>query len=92
MYEIISNPKMMTKDEIDRAYSGNWVYIVNANITVHGELIEGVPVVLGEYQFDGIEEGIYNQFDGEKFGQDLSYNLLPHDNTISSVFGLGRKV
>ena len=66
-----------------------WVYIVKANIDFHGALIEGMPVVTGEYQYDGVEEGIYAQFDGAEYGRDLSYTLLPHDDTISSVFGVG---
>ena len=89
MYEIIKNPKIMSKAEIDKAYMGKWIYVVNADIDTHGTLIEGMPVVLGEYQFDGVEDGIYKQFDGAEYGRDLSYTLLPHDDTISSVFGVG---
>ena len=65
------------------------ICIVNANIDTHGTLVEGVPVVIGEYQFDGVDEGIYAQFDSMEYGRDLSYTLLPHDDTISSVFGAG---
>ena len=89
MYVIIPNPKMMSKDAIDKAYMGKWVYIVKADIDPHGTLIKGMPVVLGEFQFDGVEEGIYTQFDGTEYGRDLSYNLLSNDDTISSVFGVG---
>ena len=89
MYEIIGNPKMMSKADIDKIFMGKWIYIVNDNIDMHGTLIEGMPVVLGEYQFDGVEEGIYAQFDGTEYGSDLSYNLLPHGDIISSVFGVG---
>ena len=79
----------MSKAEIDTAFMGKWIYIVKAEIDPHGTLIKGMPVVLGEFQFAGVEEGIYKQFDGVEYGKDLSYNLLPHDNTISSVFGVG---
>ena len=89
MYEIIKNPKMMSKAQIDKAYMGKWIYIVKADIDIHGTLIEGMPVVLGEYQFDGVEEGIYAQFDSAEYGRDLSYTLLPHEDTISSVFAVG---
>jgi hypothetical protein len=88
MYKLIENPRLMSQEEIDNAYNGSWVYIVKANIDPHGKLIAGVPVVLGEFQFAGVDEGIYKQFDGSEFGRKLSYTLLPHDNTISSVFGM----
>jgi hypothetical protein len=89
MYTIIKNPRMMTRDEIVQLYNGYWVYVVNAEIDTHGTLMRGMPVVLGKYQFAGVDEGIYKQFDGEEYGRDLSYNLLPNSNTISSVFGIG---
>jgi hypothetical protein len=88
MYKIIENPNMMSKAEIDRDYKGKWVYIVKANVDVHGTLVEGMPVVISDYQFAGVEEGIYKQFDSDEYGRDLSYTLLPYDNSISSVFGV----
>jgi hypothetical protein len=87
MHKIIENPRVMTKAEIDNAYRGKWVYVVKANINPHGRLIEGMPVVLGEFQFDGVEEGIYEQFKKTEYEERLSYTLLPNDDTISSVFG-----
>jgi len=89
VYEIIKSPRMMTKDEIIQAYDGNWVYIVNADIDAHGTLIKGMPVVLGEFQFAGVEEGIYKQFNSDEYGRTLSYTLLPLNNTITSVFAVG---
>jgi hypothetical protein len=89
VYEIIKNPYIMPKAVIDTTYKGKWVYIVNANIDAHGTLVEGMPVVIGEYQFAGVEDGIYKQFDAPKYGRDLSYTLLPNDDAISSVFGVG---
>ena len=88
MCKIIENPKLMSQEEIDTAYTGNWVYIVQANIDSLGKLISGVPVVLGEFQFDGVDEGVYRQFDSREYGRKLSYTLLSHDNTVSSVFGV----
>jgi hypothetical protein len=79
---------MMTKEEIDRTYDGRWVYVVKANIDNHGWLSEGMPVVLGEFQYAGVEEGIYNQYDSPEYEKRLSYTLLPNDNAISSVFGV----
>jgi len=87
-YQIIENPKMMTREEIIAAYTGKWVYVVKADIDEHGALIEGMPVVLGEYQFAGVEDGIYEQFDRDEYGRDLSYTLLPTGYVVSSVFGM----
>lgn len=89
MYTILQNPKVMAKTEIDNTFAGRWVYIVNADINAHGKLIEGMPVVIGDYQFEGVDEGIYRQFDNIEYGRTLSYTLLPLDNTITSAFGVG---
>ena len=89
MYKIIENPRMMSKSDIDNIYDGNWVYIVKAKIDKHGWLQEGMPVVIGEYQYDGVEEGIYDMFDSAEYESRVSYTLLPNANTISSVFGVG---
>lgn len=88
MYEIIENPRIMTREEIRNQYTGKWVYVVKANITQHGELIEGMPVVLGEYQFDGVDEGIYEQWDTPEYEERLSYMLIPAGNCIASVYGM----
>ena len=89
MYTIIENPEMMTKADIDRIYDGKWVYVVKARIDKHGWLTEGMPVVIGEFQYDGVEEGIYDRFDCEEYEKRLSYTLLHNADTISSVFGVG---
>jgi len=89
MYTIIKNPKMMHKADIDRIYDGRWVYVVKAKIDKHGWLTEGMPVVTGEFQYDGVEEGIYDRFDSEEYEKRLSYTLLHNEDTISSVFGVG---
>jgi len=91
MYEIIENPKMMTKAEIDKTYDGKWVYIVKADINKHGTLITGMPVVIGDYQFEGVDEdrSIYDQFDSEEYGKHFSYSLCSLENFITSVYAVG---
>ena len=88
MYQIIENPKIMSKDEIRKSYYGKWVFVVNAIISKHGKFIEGIPVILGNYQFEGIEDGIYDKYKGDEYGQTYSHMLIPMNNTISSVFGM----
>ena len=90
MYEIIKDPRIMTKAEIDKVYDGKWVYIVNADIDKHGTFYSGMPVVIGDYQFEGVDEdrSIYDQFDSEEYGKHLSYPLCSLDNFIPSVFAV----
>ena len=91
MYEIIENPKMMTKAEIDKTYDGKWVYIVIADINKHGTLITGMPVVIGDYQFEGVDEdrSIYDKYDSEEYEERYSYSLVSLENTITSVYAVG---
>ena len=88
MYEIIKSPQMLTKKEIDQLFDGKWVYIVNAKFTPNEMLIEGTPVVIGDAPFDGVEDGIYNQFDSDDYGDSCSYTLLKQSNIISSVYNV----
>jgi len=88
VYEILKSPKMLSREEIDQAFRGKWVYIVNAMLTPNDMLIEGVPVVIGDAPFDGVEDGIYDQFDGKEYGQSCSYTLLKQPNFISSVYNM----
>ena len=85
MYEIINNPKIMTKAEIDKTYNGKWVYIVKADINKHGTLITGMPVVIGDYQFEGVDEdrSIYDKYDSKEFEKRLSYPLYSLENFVS---------
>jgi len=88
LYEIIKSPQILSKDEIDREFNGKWVYIVKAKFTPNEMLIEGMPVVTGDAPFDGVEDGIYTQFDGDDYDEKCSYTLLKQDNLISSVYNV----
>ena len=87
MYIVLENPVMMSKEEIERTFDGKWVYVVKAAFTRHEELIEGMPVVVGDTPFDGVEDGIYDLFKGEEFDEKFSYPLL-YRGGVSSVFGM----
>jgi len=88
MYEILKSPQMLSREEIDQTFNGKWVYIVKAKFTPNDMLIEGMPVVTGDAPFDGVEDGIYNQFDNGDYGQSCSYTLLKQPNLISSVYNV----
>jgi hypothetical protein len=90
MYEIINNPRVMTRDEIDNVYDGKWVYIVKAKFTPNESLIEGMPVVVGDIPYDGVDDGIYEQFNDKEYEQRYSHTLLDLPSYfISSVFNVG---
>ena len=90
MYEVIKDPKIMTKAEIDKAYDGKWVYIVNADIDKHGTFFFGMPVVIGDYQFEGVDEdrSIYDKYDSKEYEKRLSYPLYSLENYITSVYAV----
>ena len=88
MYEVIGSPKVLTREEIDELFDGKWVYIVKAKFTPNEMLIEGMPVVIGDAPFDGVEDGIYKQFKNKDYGERCSYTLLKQPNLISSVYNV----
>jgi len=88
MYKIIDNPKIMTSDDIDKTFDGKWVYIVKANFTPNQSLIDGVPVVVGDAPFEGVEDGIYEQFHKKEYGRRYSHTLLNNENFMSTVFNV----
>ena len=86
MYEILQNPKRMSIQEIDDSFNGKWVYIVQCEKTEGHKTIAGVPVVVADGPFEGVEEGIYNQFKDDIYRPTLSYTaLLPTLNFYASL-------
>ncbi len=88
MYEIIENPKIMEAAEIDKVFKGKWVYLVQVDQTAHGKLIKAMPVVVGDAPFEGVEEGIYDEYDKEGYGTTLSYTLL-ENHCFMAIMNLG---
>ncbi len=83
MYEIIENPKIMLAEEIDEKYYGKWVYIVNAEFTRNSKFLQGIPVVVGDAPFEGVEDGIYNEYEDDRYGSGYSHTLINNMNFIS---------
>jgi len=88
MYEVLSSPQILSREEIDQMYNGKCVYIVKAKFTPNTMLVEGMPVIIGDIPFDGVEDGIYKQFDSNDYGVSCSYTLLKQPNLISSVYNV----
>jgi len=89
MYQVLDNPRVMSSDEIDKTFDGKWVYIVKANITPHGTFIEGMPVVIGDFHFEGAEEGIYEMYNTPEYGRKMSHSLLLHYDDEVNTFYIG---
>ena len=88
MYQVLENPRMMSGEEIEKTFDGKWVYIVKANITRNGKLIEGMPVVVADIPFEGTENGIYEQYRKPEYNERLEHNLKHYEPFIPSVFSL----
>jgi len=88
MYQIIENPKMMTKEEINNEFDGKWVYIVKAKFTESKSLIEGMPVIFADTPFEGNNDGIYEQYDAKEYVARYACDLCHYEPFIPSVFAV----
>jgi len=66
-YKLLEHTEPLTYEEIKKMYKGYWVYIVNAQFDEEMRFYGGRPVVIGQTPFDGVEDGIYEQFDGDEY-------------------------
>ena len=88
MYQILEKPMMMPYEDIISTYDGRWVYVVKANITKHGEMIEGMPVVVADSPYEGNENGVYEQYDAPEYSERIDYDLNHYEPFIPSVFSV----
>ena len=84
-YQLVDHGEQMPLDEIKRLYEGYWVYLVKAKIGDNGELLSGIPVVIGVMAADGAEDGIYEKYRSEEYNVRTDLNLLPNKGFISSL-------
>ena len=89
-YRLLEHTKPMTRQEIKALYDGCWVYIVNARFTEGHGFIDGIPVVAGTTAYDGVEDGIYEQFKDPRYGNRYGMVLL-HDKFLSSLTSSSRR-
>ena len=88
-YRILDHAEPLDIDEIRRLYMGYWVYLVKAKLGEHGELLSGIPVVIGTMAADGAEDGIYEKYRSEEYNVRTDLNLLPNKGFISSLRVVG---
>ena len=84
-YKLLDHAGPLPIDEIRRLYNGFWVYIVKARLGEQGELISGIPVVIGAMAADGAEDGIYEKYRSEEYDVRADLNLLPNKGFVSSL-------
>ena len=90
-YKLLDHTEPMSEDEIRELYKGYWVYIVKAKYSkeIAGELITGIPVVIGKVPYDGVDDGIYEKYRGDEYNKRLGMSLLPNTGFISSLRFVG---
>jgi len=75
-FKILEHKEPLEAAEIERLYDDQWVYIVNSEYSVNGNLIRGIPAVCGNCAYAGAETGIYQQLEDEKYGEHTELYLF----------------
>jgi hypothetical protein len=84
-YKQVYHTAPIFKIEIEQLYDGFWVYIVNAKTTETGRLLEGIPVIIGNEPYDGVESGIYEKYRANEYIERVGISLLHDTGFISSL-------
>jgi hypothetical protein len=67
--------KLMTREDIRKTYAGKWIFLTGAVLTPGLLPLKGIPTVLADMPFEGIEQGIYTEFEiNKKYGQLTTLN------------------
>ena len=91
-YKILNHTEPLAIDEIRRLYTGYYVYIVKAKIGSHGEILSGIPVIIGDRASDGAEDGIYFKYRSDEYIERAELNMLPNRGFISALRPAGDSV
>lgn len=91
-YEILNHIEPMSINEIRQLYKGYWIYLVKAKLGERGEILSGVPVIIGQTTADGAEDGIYAKYRSDEYDIRIELNLLPNRGFISSLQIVGEAV
>jgi len=71
--------KLMTYDEVKSIFDGKWVFLTHAIIAPGTFPEKGVPTVIADKPFEGVESSLYDEFDKDEYGQTISTDLRPFD-------------
>ncbi|MCL2388122.1 MAG: hypothetical protein FWC89_11345 [Defluviitaleaceae bacterium] len=83
MYEIIKNPKRMSRTQIFEQFKGKWIYMVKPEGPMFSLFDSAVPVVVADFPYEGHETGIYEKLHHEYDGSSMNLSLCSGYN----VFG-----
>jgi hypothetical protein len=84
-YKLLEHTAPLSVEEIRRLYKGYWVFIVKAAFDEYNGLVSGVPVIIGQMAYDGVEDGIYEVYESDEYGESADLSLLPNRGFISSL-------
>jgi len=84
-YKLVNHSDPLSIDEIKQLYTGHWVYIVKAKVGEYGEILSGLPVVIGSRAADGAEDGIYDMYRADEYDIRAGLNLLTNKWIISPL-------
>ena len=84
-YLELDHKEPMTVDEINTLYNGYWVYVVNAEFYNGLKLKKGIPVIIANNPFEGVDDGIYEKYDSPKYGEHFEHILYKPNGFISAL-------
>jgi len=84
-YKLLDHTEPISKAEIEDLYDGYWVFIVKATLTNTGELVEGIPAVIGAVPYDGVRDGIYEKYKADEYAERYGMSLRHNSGFISSL-------
>ena len=87
MYRIIpeNEQREYTFEQKQNEFNGKWIYLVNAEFTESNGLIKAIPVVIADSELEGVEEGIYDQYQDESYGESADADFTNMCVAIPSV-------
>ena len=87
MYKIIPQVERReyTFEQLKELFDGKWVYLINAEFNDAHGLLKATPVVVADSELEGIEEGIYEQYHNEAYGNKADADFTNMCVSIPSV-------
>ena len=77
-YKLLDHKESLTVNEIEKQYNDCWIFLVKAQYDSNDHLIGGIPVICGDVAYAGAEDGIYDKYDADEYGeQDELYLFKP---------------
>ena len=86
MYTVLDKAELLSFDEIKAKYDGKWVFMTNCEFSSGNKLLNAIPRVLANNQYEGLDEGIYDVYKNkELYGESVSYTLYDIEYLIKNI-------